>query len=377
NLRRELHNLREGWPALEALVDAGSRTLAWRGSSKTVVDLLAFETAAERGLQGDRDALQKAAALYKGDLLPDSTGEWVETDRDRLRQRAQHVLARLVGVLEEERSYGEAIEHAQQLLRLDPLDEPTWCALMRCHARRGDRATALHLYQQCAALLKKELGVQPSAATRITYREILDLDPALPAAPAPTPTGVYPLVGRQSAVRAPVKGRRAGAAGETRLVVIRGEAGIGKTRLAEELIDWCGVNGISAVTARCYSGEGRLAYAPIASWLKSAALQPALARLDRSGVTDCARVPPGILAARKDIPAADGQLESWQRLRFFEALMQAFRSAAPLVLVVDDLQWADGDTLEWLQYFLRSATQTRCLVVATLRAEEEQDNPPL
>ena len=51
---------------------------------------------------------------------------------------------------------------------------------MRCHARRGERATALHLYQQCAALLKKELGVQPSAATRLTYREILDLDAEAP-----------------------------------------------------------------------------------------------------------------------------------------------------------------------------------------------------
>jgi hypothetical protein len=51
--------------------------------------------------------------------------------------------------------------------------------------------------------------------------------------------------------------------------------------------------------------------------------------------------------------------------------------AAPLVLVVDDLQWADGDTIEWLQYFVRSTSGTRCLVVGTVRAEEEQDNPPL
>jgi pentatricopeptide repeat protein len=61
----------------------------------------------------------------------------------------------------------DAIEYAQQSIRLDPLDEQAWCALMRCHARRGERATALHLYQQCAALLKKELGIQPSAATRV------------------------------------------------------------------------------------------------------------------------------------------------------------------------------------------------------------------
>jgi tetratricopeptide (TPR) repeat protein len=77
------------------------------------------------------------------------------------------------------------------------------------------------------------------------------------------------------------------------------------------------------------------------------------------------------------VPAPELQLESWQRLRFFEALAQAFRITAPLVLVVDDLQWADGDTIEWLQYFVRAASDSRCLVVGTVRAEEEQDNPPL
>ena len=159
--------------------------------------------------------------------------------------------------------------------------------------------------------------------------------------------------------------------------LIRGEAGIGKTRLAEELVDWCGLQNIRAVAARCYAGEGRLAYAPIAAWLKSDALQPTLMKLDASWLTDVSRLRPELLAARPEVPAPDRQLESWQRLRFFEALAQAFRSADPLVLVLDDLQWADGDTIEWLQYFLRSASDTRCLVVGTVRAEEEQDNPPL
>jgi predicted ATPase len=160
-------------------------------------------------------------------------------------------------------------------------------------------------------------------------------------------------------------------------VLIRGEAGIGKSRLAEELIDWCRLETITAVTARCYAGEGRLAYAPIASWLKSDALQPMLRALDEAWLTDIARLHPALAAARPDVTTPTLQLESWQRLRFFEALGQAFRSAAPLVLVLDDLQWADADTIEWLQYFLRSASGSSCLVVATVRAEEEQDNPPL
>ncbi len=189
NLRRELHHLREGWPKLEALIASESRTLGWREHPSAIVDLVAFEQAADRGLEGDLAALQEAAALYQGDLLPDCADEWIQPDRERLQQRARQVLGRLVAALEQDRAFGEAIERGRQLLRLDPLDEQAWCALMRCHARQGDRATALHLYQECAALLKKELGVQPSAATRITYREILDLDPSEPVEPGATPNG--------------------------------------------------------------------------------------------------------------------------------------------------------------------------------------------
>ncbi len=152
-----------------------------------------FEEAVDRGLRGDRGALEEAARLYKGDVLPDCTSDWIGADRERLRQRATSALRRLIALLEQEQAFGEAIEHAQQLCRLDPLDEDAWCALMRCHARRGERATALHLYQQCAALLKKELGVQPSAATRMTYREILDLDAAAPVVLAsPRTAGLSP-----------------------------------------------------------------------------------------------------------------------------------------------------------------------------------------
>ena len=175
NLRRELHHLQRS-PILHALVDVGSRTLAWRDAASATVDVAGFTAAADRGLEDSRSALQEAARLYKGDLLPACAGEWIEADRERLRQRAQQVLSRLVGLLEADRAFSDAIEHVQQLLRLDPLDEQAWCALMRCHARRGERATALHLYQQCTALLRKDLGVGPSAQTRLTYREILDLD---------------------------------------------------------------------------------------------------------------------------------------------------------------------------------------------------------
>ncbi len=376
NLRRELHHLKDAWPTLEALVDAGSRTLAWHETG-AAVDVVAFEADAERGLGGDRGALQRAARLYQGDILPGWTGEWIDSDRERLRQRARQVLARLVDLLEQDRAFGDAIQYAQQSLRLDPLDEQSWCALMRCQARYGGRATALHVYQQCAALLKKELGIQPSAATRATYREIVDLDAEALVVPAAPRTVLYPLVGRSAEWRALLHAWHTASTGRPELFLIRGEAGIGKSRLAEELVGWCGRQRITVLTARCYAGEGRLAYAPIAAWLKSDALQSTLTRLDAASLTDVARLRPEIVATRPDIPAPERDLESWQRLRFFEALAKTFRSAGPLLLVLDDLQWADAETIEWLHYFLRSAGGTPCLLVGTLRGEEEQDNPPL
>jgi DNA-binding SARP family transcriptional activator len=108
NLRRELHHLKEAWPTLEGLVDAGSRTLAWSGEAGAMVDVVAFEADAERGLAGDRGALHRAARLYTGDILPGCAGEWIDSDRERLRQRARQVLARLVDLLEQDRAF-EAI----------------------------------------------------------------------------------------------------------------------------------------------------------------------------------------------------------------------------------------------------------------------------
>jgi DNA-binding SARP family transcriptional activator len=376
NLRRELHHLRESWPRLNTLILAGTRTLGWQEKTGASVDLFAFEDAADRGLKGDHAALVTAAQLYKGDLVPECAGEWIDADRERLRQRAKKVLEQLVALSERELAFGDAIDSAQQLLRLDPLDEQAWCALMRSHARRGERATALHVYQQCAATLRKELGVQPSAATRVTYREILDVDQSTPAAPSAPRTGVYPLVGRQQEWQALLGAWRSAATGGVRCFLIRGEAGIGKTRLAEELIDWCRLNGVRAAAARCYAGEGRLAYAPIAAWLKSDAVGPALSQVEPTLIAELAKLRPDLLTKRPEAaPARD--LESWQRLRLFEALTHVFRSSTPVVLVVDDLQWADDDTLECLQYFLRSASDARCLVVSTVRAEEQEDNPRL
>jgi DNA-binding SARP family transcriptional activator/tetratricopeptide (TPR) repeat protein len=378
NLRREWYHLREEWPAIDALVDAGPRTLTLRAAVEEKLDVRRFARAADRGLRGDRVALDEAARIYRGDVLPDCGDAWIHPMRERLRQTALRVLGQLLVLHERELAFDAVIERARHLLQLDPLNEPGWCALMHAHARRGERAIALHLYQECTSVLKQELGVQPSAATRLVYRDILEGDAAT-STPAVVPprTLVYPLVGRQAEWATLQRAWQAASEGQPQFLLIRGEAGIGKTRLAEELTESLRRRGVRVLTTRCYAGDGRLAYAPIAAWLQSDALQPALAALDPVWLTEIARLHPGLLITRPDVPAPEPRLESSHRARFFEALSRAFRAAAPFLLVLDDLQWSDADTLDWLPFLWRSAPDLPCLVVATVRAEEEHDNRAL
>ena len=153
------------------------------------------------------------------------------------------------------------------------------------------------------------------------------------------------------------KAWQATAAGEPGLVVLRGEAGIGKSRLAEELLAWAGQQGIATAKTRSYAAEGRLSYAPVTDWLRSDPLRIALARLDQIWLTEVARLLPELLSERPDLPHPEPLTEYWQRRRLFEALARAVLQATqPLLLLIDDLQWCDQETLEWLHYLPVSYT---------------------
>ncbi len=156
-------------------------------------------------------------------------------------------------------------------------------------------------------------------------------------------------------------------AGRPHVVLISGEAGIGKTRLAEALVQWAARQGVATATARCYAAEGELAYAPVAAWLRALSLP----RLDRPWLSEIARILPELLAQRSDLPPPGPLKEPWQRRRFFEALARAVLGAArPLLLLIDSLQWCGRGTLEWLHYLVRFESQAQLLVVGTYRTAE-------
>jgi DNA-binding SARP family transcriptional activator len=356
-------------------------TVQWLLDPSCLVDIVAFESALNA--VANRAELEQAMHLYRGELLPQCYEDWILPRREQLRQQAMDALVRLVNLLEEERNYRGALAYCRQLQQIDPYNEETYRRLMTLHGSMGDRAGALRVYQLCVKVLQEELDAAPAPATRELYQRLLDTTTGPPSHTEPDQNQPL-LVGRRSEWKRLLDLWFAAGSGRASCVVISGEAGIGKTRLAEELATWVQRQGYSAAIARCYAAEGALTYAPVVAWLRSPALRQRIPSLDPIWRREVARLLPEVLAGQTDLPKAAPLTQGWQRQHLFEALTRAILAVGgPQLLWIDDMQWADRDTLEWLHYLLRyepsaNAQQpVQLLVVATVRREEVDGDHPL
>lgn len=388
NLRQALHLLRRALPEADRFLDIDGRSVRWRTDVPAWLDVLAFEHLVARAEEarrtsaaGDvRGALEEAVGLYAGDLLPDCYDDWVLTERERLRGGFLRAAEWLAELLELERDYRGAIPWARRLLEHDPVNEAACHRLMRLCALSGDRAGALRTYHGCATALARDLGISPSAATRNAYERLLE--PEATAAPertdAAVASGSPPLVGRSAEWRALREAWRRASEGQSLLVLLAGEPGIGKSRLGEELGDWAAQQGFMTAAIRCYSAAGNLAYAPAVELLRAPAVASGLRRLGAPWLAELARLLPELRAERPELPAAAPLIDDWQRARLLDALSHAVLAGTrPLLVVIDDLQWCDLETIGWLRYLLRSRPRAALLVVATARSGEIDPEHPL
>lgn len=379
NLRQLLHHLQRALPDAVQLLHIGATTVQWRPQVACSLDVAEFEDQVSRADQATqtgspeavRTALEAAAQIYSGDLFPECYDDWLLAERERLRQTFGLVLERLILIAEDQRDYQAAIGFAERLLRHDPMHEQTYRRLMRLHAINGDRALAVRVYHACAVTLERELGIGPNTDTQEAYQRLLNMElPAVLRTRTPN-TNRAPLVGRHSEWQHLRKLWRSSASGTAALVAITGEAGIGKTRLVEEALTWAGQQGICLALTRSYAAEGRLAYAPVIDWLRAPPLHAALAQLDDVWLVEVSRLLPELLVKRRDLVKPAPLSENWQRTHLFEALTRAVLAVSePLLLVLDDAQWADPDTLEWLGFLLHYAPKAHLMLVVVVRAEE-------
>jgi len=232
----------------------------------------------------------------------------------------------------------------------------------------------MRAYHQCMRTLRRELAVEPGPETRALFEKLLKAEPIVPPrteAPSADITPRQPMIGRKAELTRLSECWRAAANGEIRMVVILGEPGIGKSRLAEELYEWVARHGGTVARARCYAAQGQLAYAPVAEWLRAEPLRNACASLTQQQLGELARVLPELLASHPGLGRPGPLRESWERHHFYTSLDATFaRARKPLLLWADDLQWCDQDSYDWLHTLFRSPGAAQTLVLATVRPEE-------
>ncbi len=376
NLRQLLHNLRQDFPHIDNYLHIGKKQLTWQRGTHLYCDAKEFEKhlikAKEAESAHDMFAeitqLETALKLYKADLFPGCYDEWIEGERFRLQQLFSQSLTHLTQVLEKKGMYENALGYAERLLSHDRFNEKNYRQVMKLYALVGDRTGVVCCYNRCVQVLDNELDIEPDTETQEVYNR---LQRKRKIAYHDAEKKEIPLVGRQNEWQAVLDSWQKTQKGCTQFLLLSGEAGIGKTRLAQNLLTYLNRQGFSTATAGCYGVEGQLAYSPVAEWLKSDSIFKTLHDLKDVWQSEISRLLPELLEQDASLASSGPLGMSWQRQRFFKALAHAVVSCRqPLLLFVDDLQWCDSETLEWMHYLLRYEPAARILLMGTVRSED-------
>ncbi len=344
--------------------------------------------------------IQQALSLARGPFLDGfwlreeaPFDEWVQQHQQQWQVRLQLLCDRLSTWQEGAGELEPARLTLTRWLAFDPLSEEAYRRLMRVHLALGDATTALQVYATCRARLAEELQVEPSAETVALVEHIRATAARRgnsPARPSPTTTEnqppselAAPLVGRTAAFTQLVGRYQQARRGQPQVVLLVGEAGIGKTRLATEFVAWVKAQGADALSGQAFEMGGRLPYQPLVEALRQRleAENAPEDLLEDLWLAELSRLLPELRLRYPDLPAPTED-ELANKVRLFEAvarLVEALARSAPLVLLLDDLHWVDGASLDLLRYLGHywKEHSTRVLLLSTVRSEGLELNPQL
>ena len=324
--------------------------------------------------------LETAVGLFRGEFMegfglrdaPDFE-DWARNQADTLRRELTGALARLATGLEADGNYSAALVHVRRWLSLDPLHEPAHRALIRLYALVGDRAAALVQYRQCVRTLSRELGVSPLPETTELYEAVntgtlIASPPTAETAETPAQETQTPFVGRNDDIRA-VRAVYDAIDHDGRLVVVEGEAGIGKTRLVEELVLDLRKNGAAVVAGRAYEDEAALAYAPLVDALRARLREDArwVDGVPAQTIAEVSRLLPEVADTRPEPPADGPGAEARFLAAIWDTLAAAVSGPVPGVIHLDNAQWLDEASLVLLRYGLRRLAGRPLLITLTWR----------
>jgi len=361
-----------------------------------------------------RQLLEEAVALYQDDyLISDPYADWAEAERERLRERYFSALLSLAELQAMAGEHTTAIGNARKILARDEVRENAWQAVMRYQAESGDSAGALLTFERCRTILADELGADPSPLTQLWHQRILngEITPREPAqesvaslrkadlqpmAAVELPQQVIMpsvdvrtldlLVGREAEIAGMQKALGDALDGHGSMLMLEGEAGVGKTRLAVALLQQAADRGATVISATCQAIERDLPFAALAD-VVGRYLQEvpdgALFQLPRASLQQVTQIVPSLqdrltLAAASASESSESLEEN--RLRLVDGIVDfliALARAKPLVLFLDDLHWADADTLTLVNRLARRLEGVALLLLIAWRSDDLPENDSL
>lgn len=342
------------------------------------------------------EQLQRGVESWRGEFLegfslsdaPDFD-DWIGHQRRDWQGQMETVLDRLSRLHADSGESARAIELASEWVRLNPLDERAYRRLIQAQADSGDRAAALRTYKECRAVLARELGVQPEPETQALAERLQTLSASPPCRVEADTASFDCDAHRRNARR---KSRRIlhsrRALSPRRKGISTGcrhsrRSGHRKTQLATEFMSWAVSHGADTTHGRAFEAGARLPYQPLID-----AMRPRLEResdlralLGPIWLAELSLVLPELRDRCRELPSLAGD-DAAARTRLFEAwarLGQALATRAPLVLFLDDVQWADVTSLDVLRYAMRRWVQARApvLLIVAVRSEAVMTTPAI
>jgi DNA-binding SARP family transcriptional activator len=325
-------------------------------------------------------ALERALSLWRGAALAELAYEpFAQREIARLDDMRVAALEQLIEAKLALGAHAEVVEQLEVLIGEHPYRERLRAQLMLALYRLDRQADALQAYQDARRTLVEELGIEPGERLRELERAILAQDrelhlveePAAGELAAETPRGAF--VGRERELAELGAGLDEALAGRGRLILLAGEPGIGKSRLAEELVAHAGARGARVLVGRCWEAGGAPAYWPWVQSLRayvrdsdSAALRSQLG----AGAADLAPLLPELRERFPGLPEPPALESEAARFRLFDATAGFLRNASesrPIVLVLDDLHAADSPSLLLLRFLARQLRSSRMLLLGLYR----------
>ena len=396
-LRNTLARLRHALRAADSPIVGRAGSLGFDFESAFELDLQPVDAA----LKSDQLALLKEAGdSHRGEFLAGFSLEdapafddWVTVQQEVWQRRLSVVFERLSQIQSEQGDTAGALNTTRRWIKHEPLHEPAYSQLMQLHSLAGDRAAALQAFETCQHILLEELGVEPALAT-VELAQIIRTQlpsPSLWAGARHEPQRTLQKGSPLSQTplwKMPLAGRAKAYAQLTttyhqlpHTVVVIGEAGIGKTRLITEFLNWATLQGADVVKGRAFEMGGRLPYQPLIDALRKRIVAENAPEdlLSDIWLAELTRILPELRDRYSDLPAYT-QDESLARSRLFEAVARLGESLSkrrPLVLFIDDAQWMDQASRDLLHYVGQRWADDRLpiMVLFTMRSETLATEP--